>query len=246
MPATINEMSSFLTVDNLCKKYEGRRALHRVSFSLQQGDFLSLFGPNGAGKSSLLRIIATLISHGGGRVEIKGFDLQEEPEAFKRQLGVISHQSLLYGHMTARENLLFYGALYKVDDPEQRADDLLRIVELYPRRHSRVSQFSRGMCQRLSIARALVNDPSLLLLDEPFSGLDQYAAAILTGQLHELKTRERTVIMVTHSLERGLSVATKVGILADGRLAYLEDRDTIDLPAFEELYMEHVHGARAA
>ncbi|HEB68706.1 MAG TPA: ABC transporter ATP-binding protein [Desulfobulbus sp.] len=239
-------MADFLTVNNLCKEYEGRRALHKVSLSLQQGDFLSLFGPNGAGKSTLLRIIATLISPSSGQVEIKGFDLQEEPEAFKRQLGVISHQSLLYGHMTARENLLFYGALYKVEDPQQRADELLRVVELYPRRHSRVSRFSRGMCQRLSIARALVNDPSLLLLDEPFSGLDQYAAAILTRQLDELRTRARTVIMVTHSLDRGLAAAGKVGILAGGRLLYLEDRDTIDPAAFEGLYLEHVHGARAA
>ncbi|MCF6186921.1 MAG: ABC transporter ATP-binding protein, partial [Desulfobulbaceae bacterium] len=183
---------------------------------------------------------------GSGKVEIKGFDLAEEPEAFKMQLGVISHQSLLYGHMTARENLIFYGSLYKVDDPEQRAEELLRIVELYPRRHSRVSRFSRGMCQRLSIARALVNDPSLLLLDEPFSGLDQYASAILTEQLGELRSRARTVIMVTHSLDRGLAAATRVGILAGGRLVYLEERDTIDPSAFEGLYMEYVHGARAA
>lgn len=239
-------MADFLAVNNLGKEYEGRRALHRVSFGLQKGDFLSLFGPNGAGKSTLLRIISTLTSAGSGRVEIKGFDLTEEPEAFKMQLGVISHQSLLYGHMTARENLIFYGSLYKVEDPEQRADELLRIVELYPRRHSRVSRFSRGMCQRLSIARALVNDPSLLLLDEPFSGLDQYASAILTEQLGELRSRERTVIMVTHSLDRGLASATKVGILAGGRLVYLEERDTIDPAAFEGLYMEHVHGARAA
>jgi len=239
-------MADFLEVNNLGKEYEGRRALHGVSFGLQKGDFLSLFGPNGAGKSTLLRVISTLASASSGRVEIRGFDLTEEPEVFKMQLGVISHQSLLYGHMTARENLVFYGSLYKVKDPEQRADELLRIVELYPRRHSRVSRFSRGMCQRLSIARALVNDPSLLLLDEPFSGLDQYASAILTQQLCILKNRERTVIMVTHSLDRGLAAATKVGILAGGRLVYLEERDTIDPAAFEGLYMEHVHGACAA
>lgn len=242
----MNEMSQFLAVNNLCKEYGGCRALHRVSFGLRKGDFLSLFGPNGAGKSTLLQIISTLVSPSSGRVEIEGFDLQEEPEHFKKQLGVISHQSLLYGHMTARENLIFYGSLYQVEDPAERADELLRTVELYPRRHSRVSRFSRGMCQRLSIARALVNDPSLLLLDEPFSGLDQYAAAILTEQLGELRSRERTVIMVTHNLNRGLAAATRIGILTGGRLAYLEDRDSINPSAFEELYFTHVHGACTA
>jgi heme exporter protein A len=239
-------MADFLTIKNLNKDYDGRKALCNLSFTLQKGDFLSLFGPNGAGKSTLLRIIATLISPSSGRVEIKGFDLQEEPELFKVQLGVISHQSLLYEHMTARENLIFYGALYKVEDPEERADELLRIVDLYPRRHSRVGQFSRGMRQRLSIARALVNDPSLLLLDEPFSGLDQYASTILAEQLRNLKNRERTVIMVTHNLDRGLAAATKVGILAGGRLAYLEEGDNIDQMAFEDIYLQYIHGARAA
>ncbi len=239
-------MADFLTIKNLCKDYDGRKALHNLSFTLQKGTFLSLFGPNGAGKSTLLRIIANLISPSSGRMEVKGFDLQEEPELFKMQLGVISHQSLLYEHMTALENLIFYGSLYKVNNPELRAEELLRLVELYPRRHSRVARFSRGMRQRLSIARALVNDPALLLLDEPFSGLDQYASTILAEQLGSLKNRERTVIMVTHNLDRGLAAATRVGILAGGRLAYLEERDSIDHLAFEDIYLQYIHGVRAA
>ncbi len=239
-------MADFLTIKNLRKDYDGRWALRNLSFTLQKGDFLSLFGPNGAGKSTLLRIIATLISPSAGSVEIQGFDLQEEPERFRKQLGVISHQSLLYDHMTAWENLVFYGSLYRVENPAEMADELLRSVDLHARRHSRVSQFSRGMRQRLSIARALVNDPALLLLDEPFSGLDQYASTLLTQQLHALKDRERTVIMVTHNLDRGLAAATKVGILAGGRLKYFSDCGDIDQAAFAELYMNNVHGARAA
>ncbi len=235
-------MATFLAIKNLSKEYDGRNVLHKLSLSLQEGDFLSLFGPNGAGKSTLLRIIASLISPASGQVEIKGFDLQEEPELFKRQLGVISHHSLLYEDMTARENLIFYGGLYRVEDPEKRADELLRIIDLYPRRHSKVNQFSRGMCQRLSIGRALINDPSLLLLDEPFSGLDQYASAILTQQLRSLKNRKRTVIMVTHNLDHGLDAASKVGILVAGRLVYLEKRQTIDRETFADLYLRHVHG----
>ncbi len=236
-------MGAFLSVNRLCKDYEGRRALRDVSFVLEKGDFLSLFGPNGAGKSTLLSIVSTLVSPGAGQVEVKGFDLMEEPEQFKKQLGVISHNSLLYNHMTALENLIFYASLYKVKDPGKTALELLRVVELYPRRHSRVGQFSRGMRQRLSIARALVNDPSLLLLDEPFSGLDQYAAAILTEQLAELRDKERTVIMVTHNLERGLNTATKVGILAAGRLVFMESRQDVDRTLFEAAYFKYARGA---
>lgn len=238
-------MADFLTVQNLCKDYDGRKALRKVSFSLEKGDFLTIFGPNGAGKSTLLRILATLTLPSTGRVGITGFDLLEEPENFKMQLGFISHHSLLYEHMTALENLTFYGELYKVEDPAAKADELLRIMELYHRRHSLVGQFSRGMCQRLSIARALVNDPTLLLLDEPFSGLDQYASAILTDQLHSLKNRDRTVIMVTHNLDRGLDTATKVGILAGGHLAYLEESRNIDRMVFEDIYLEYIHGVHA-
>ncbi len=239
-------MTDFLTIQKLSKDYDGRKALRDVSFSLQKGDCLTIFGPNGAGKSTLLRILATLTLPSTGRVVITGIDIQEEPELLKMQLGFISHHSLLYDHMTALENLTFYGELYKVEDPVARAEELLKMMELYPRRHSRVEQFSRGMSQRLSIARALVNDPSLVLLDEPFSGLDQYASAILTEQLHSLRNRERTVIMVTHNLDRGLEIATKVGVLAGGHLAYLEECRNIDRMVFEESYPEYTHGVHTA
>ncbi len=239
-------MGEFLSVHNLCKDYEGLRALNKVSFALKRGEFLSLFGPNGAGKSTLLRILATLVAPTSGKVEVSGFDLVEEPETFRMQLGVISHQSLLYDHMSALENLVFYARLYQVDRPMERAAELLQMVDLYPRRHSRVGQFSRGMRQRLSIARALVNDPALLLLDEPFTGLDQYAARLLMKQLAMLKNRRRTVIMVTHSLERGLEAATRVGILAGGRLTCFEERETLDRHAFAERYLEQIQGGTAS
>ncbi|WP_456385262.1 heme ABC exporter ATP-binding protein CcmA [Desulfolithobacter sp.] len=235
-------MDEFLTVRELCKDYEGLRALNRVNFTLRRGNFLSLFGPNGAGKSTLLRILATLAVPTSGEVEVSGFDLGADQDAFRRQLGVISHQSLLYNHMSALENLIFYARLYQVDKPEQRACELLEMMGLYPRRHSPVEKFSQGMRQRLSIARALVNDPSLLLLDEPFTGLDPHAANLLMEQLTVLKSRQRTIIMVTHSLEQGLEAATTVGILAGGRLVYFQDRETMDLRGFAKLYQERVQG----
>ena len=232
--------AGFLAVREVCKEYEGRRILRQVSLSLAAGDFLVLFGPNGAGKSTLLGIVSTLISPSSGRVEVGGRDVSQDPERYKRRLGMISHHCLLYDHMTALENLLFYGGLYGVADRRQRAEELLRAVGLHRRRHSPVAGFSRGMRQRLSIARALINDPDLLLLDEPFSGLDQHAAVGLQEQLANLHGRRRTLIMVTHQIERGLALATRVAILAAGRLVFYAPRPQVTAADFKNLYQELV------
>lgn len=232
-----------LTVTDLRKSYGGVEALRGVSFSLYQGEFLCLFGPNGAGKSTLLKLIASLLRPSSGTVQVLGFDQKEHSEAFRAQLGLVSHQSYLYDDLTALENLEFYGALYAVTDPRGRAEDLLRQVDLFARRHSPVSEFSRGMQQRLTIARALVNDPSLLLLDEPYTGLDEHAASLLRRQLEDLHRRDRTIVMVTHNLRRGFESATKFGILARGSLRFLADKATVDLPALEELYFQHLEAA---
>jgi heme exporter protein A len=237
------DQGNFLTINNISKEFDGHRALKNISFGLSKGDFLSLFGPNGAGKSTLLNIIATLTRPSKGKIEAKGFDLIEEPELFRRQLGVISHNSLLYDRMTARENLIFYGKMYQVDKPESRAEELLNLVNLYSRRDSVTGQFSRGMRQRLSIARALVNDPAFLLLDEPYSGLDQYASSILTEQLHKLKDKAKTIIMVTHNLTQGLVAATKVGILANGTMPFFANRQDVSSHSFDQCYLEQIREA---
>ncbi len=235
-----------LEITGLCKEYDGCPALCDLSLRLKQGDFLALLGPNGAGKSTLLRIIATLASPDRGRVAVYGADLAEEPERFRRRLGFISHHALLYDHMSAQENLVFSASLYGVADPPARAEELLRRVGLHHQRHRRAATFSRGMRQRLSIARALVNDPDLLLLDEPFTGLDRQAASLLGEQLLLLKERQRTIIMVTHDMERGLAMASRVGILARGRLVFLEQRQRIDPATFGELYHAATSGDRVS
>lgn len=232
-----------LTVTDLRKSYGGIEALRGVSFALHQGEFLCLFGPNGAGKSTLLKIIATLLPPSSGTVQVLGFDQEEHPEEFRARLGLVSHQSYLYDDLTALENLEFYGALYGVADPRGRAEELLRQVALFSRRHSPVSEFSRGMQQRLTIARALVNDPSLLLLDEPYTGLDEHAAALLRRQLGDLHRRDRTIVMVTHNLRQGFESATKLGILTRGRLTYLAEKESVDLPSLEELFFRHMEAA---
>jgi len=238
--------SGFLRIKGLRKSYDGIEALRGIDLSLQKGEFLSLFGPNGAGKTTLIRIIATLLKPGSGSVRVKDFDIEEHPEEFRAQLGVISHQSFLYNDLSAKENLEFYAALYRVGDPAARAEELLRLVGLHDRADSKVSGFSRGMQQRLSIARALVNDPALLLLDEPYTGLDQHASMLLSGHLRQLHSRRRTIVMVTHDLKRGLEAATKVGILSRGKLVYLKDRSEIDPGEFEHAYLRYLKGVPEA
>ncbi|GAB6062536.1 heme ABC exporter ATP-binding protein CcmA [Deferrisoma palaeochoriense] len=226
----------FLTVEGLRRAFAGVEALRGVSFTLDEGEFLCLFGPNGAGKSTLLKILATLLRPTSGTVRIRGFDLEDDPEAFRARLGMVSHQSFLYDDLTARENLEFYAGLYGVADPAGRAEELLRQVDLYDRRDSPVGAFSRGMQQRLTIARALVNDPDLLLLDEPYTGLDEHAASVLRERLRALRDRRRTIVMVTHNLRRGIESATRLGILARGRLVFLAGRDEVNADGFEDTY----------
>ncbi|HEB74909.1 MAG TPA: heme ABC exporter ATP-binding protein CcmA [Nitrospirae bacterium] len=234
--------AAFLRIKGLRKSYDGVDALRGIDLDLEMGDFLSLFGPNGAGKTTLIRIMATLLKPGAGTVRVMDFDMEEHPEEFRARLGVISHQSFLYNDLSARENLEFYAALYRVADPAARAEELLGLVGLSDRADSKVSGFSRGMQQRLSIARALINDPVLLLLDEPYTGLDQSASMLLSGHLRRLHDRKRTIVMVTHDLKRGLEAATKVGILSRGRLVYLKDRAELDPREFEHAYLRYLKG----
>jgi heme exporter protein A len=208
-----------IEVEKLTKSFGRRRALHDVSFRLQRGGFLTVLGPNGAGKSTLLRVLATLSTPSSGSVRVAGTDPRQDPTPIRRAVGFIAHSPLLYPELTARENLRFYGDLYGVPDAAARSDALLERVELDTRRNDRVRTFSRGMRQRLAIARALLHRPRVLLLDEPHAGLDPHAVDILDGLLAEVRT-DHTFVMVTHSLERGLQWATQVIVLAAGEVAY--------------------------
>jgi heme exporter protein A len=234
--------TAFITIEDLKRNYDGVEALRGINLTLNRGDFLTIFGPNGAGKTTLIRIISTLLPPSSGDIKVSGYDMDNHPAEFRKTLGIISHQTLLYHDMTAKENLEFYAGLYGIRDTNKRIEDILKLMGLYERRDSRVSKFSRGMQQRLTIARALINDPSLILLDEPYNGLDQHASALLSDQLIKLHDRKRTIIMVTHNLIRGMEVATKVGILVKGRMLFLKDRDEISGHGFDDIYFHYVSG----
>ncbi len=184
---------------NLSKFFGARVALDNVSFSLTPGRILALLGPNGAGKTTLLRLVAGLLTPSEGRVLLFG-EAAEENEAPRRRLGFLGHSSFLYADFTAEENLLFYARLYGLPDGEQRAQRWLEYFRLADPalRGYRVRAFSQGMRQRLALARALLHDPDLLLLDEPFAGLDEASVAASVELLADLQKQGKTVIVSTH------------------------------------------------
>lgn len=214
-----------VTVQNLSKRFGFHRALAGVDLTVEGGGLCALLGPNGAGKSTLLGIVSTLVRPTGGEVTYaEGSRTIDHGSELRRQIGILSHDSLVYGGLTGLENLLFWGKLYSVEDAEDRCRTLLQQVELEERVWDRpASTYSRGMMQRLSLARALLHDPALLLLDEPFTGLDRGGARALAETLREAVARERIALVVTHDLESIAEVTNHVAVLQRGKVVY-EDR----------------------
>ena len=232
--------SALIQVQDLTKKFGHLNALRGISFTLKEGDFLVLFGPNGAGKTTLLRILSTLLKPTSGRVSISGCDLGECAAQLRREIGVISHQVYLYPNLTALENIVFFAKLYDVPAAERRAGEVIEQVGLSARCHDLVRTFSRGMLQRLSIARAIVHDPRIILLDEPYTGLDQHAAQMLKNLLLQLHHQRRTIVLITHNLQRGVEMGTRLAIQVRGRIIFHQYREKLDLSNFEQLYFQHV------
>ena len=225
----------------ITRRYGPLKAVDGVDLDLTRGEFLTVFGPNGAGKTTLLKTLACLIKPTGGALSIFGLDPLAQPDAVKRRLGLIAHTSLLYGGLSARDNLRFFARLYDLDAPVARADAMLAEVGLGDRADDLVRTFSRGMQQRLSIARALIHEPDLVLLDEPYTGLDQHASRMLRGILEQVRGKGRSVVMVTHHLEEGLELSTRLAIMRRGRIAW-EHPATLSREALERRYHEVVGG----
>lgn len=217
-----------IEVQSVIKAFGNRPILKGVNLNVAGGEFLTLVGPNGAGKTTLMNIISTLSRPTAGRVRVAGFDLAHDALAARRQIGMVSHKTLLYDDLSAGQNLRFFARLYDVPDSQARIEGLLRQVGLWGRRNDPVRTFSRGMQQRLAIARALLHDPPVVLLDEPDTGLDQHSAASLGDWLGQAGVARRTVLMTTHNLERALTWGHRVAILANGRIAFQADRSELN------------------
>ena len=228
-----------LSVQDVTKVFGERRALDSVSFSVPEGAFLSIFGPNGAGKTTLLRILSTLSRPTRGSVHVLGIDAKEEPDEVRNHIGLISHNSMLYPDLTAMENMMFVAQMYGIVNPEERVRELLHAVELDHRRFDNVRTFSRGMTQRLSIARALLNDPDVVFLDEPYAGLDPHAVEIFDNLLESIR-ENRTFVMVSHDLKKGFDMCSHVLVLSRGRVVVCAEKDLVDYDKFTQLYMDTV------
>ncbi|HXV75218.1 MAG TPA: ABC transporter ATP-binding protein [Candidatus Polarisedimenticolaceae bacterium] len=229
-----------IRTENLSKHYGAIHALNRMNLSFEAGESVALFGPNGAGKTTLIRILTLSLRPSSGSFRIAGLDPRRDDLAIRRQIGVISHQSYLYDDLTARQNLEFFAGLYGVDDPRRRTAALLDSVGLAARADDPVRTFSRGMQQRASLARALVHEPQIVFLDEPFTGLDPHGAMTLRDTLERLRQQRRTIVMVTHNLARGLELADRWLILARGRVVDEGRSGEVDRAAFERSYFERL------
>jgi heme exporter protein A len=235
-------VENMIEIHRLVKAFGNRAVLKGVDLSVAEGEFLTLVGPNGAGKTTLMNVISTLTKPTGGWVRMAGYDLADGAVQLRRQIGLVSHKTLLYDDLSAEQNLRFYARMYDVPDADVRIETALRRVGLWGRQRDPVRTYSRGMKQRLAIARAMLHEPPILLLDEPDTGLDQHAAAMLTELLHEMGGTRRTVLMTTHNLERGLELGDRVAILSGGRIAFQADKSDLDTERFREIYYQYVEG----
>jgi len=216
-----------IEVRKLYKRFGNKTVLRGLDFQVAQGEFVALLGPNGAGKTTFLRILASLSRPTLGEVCIAGLNLPHQAAAVRRRLGVVSHLPLLYGDLTAEENLRFYGRMYSVVALDRRIAEVLALVGLETRRLDLVRTFSRGMQQRLAIGRAVLHDPEVLLLDEPYTGLDQQACEMLDGVLRRATLDGvagvtgglgRTVVMTSHDLLRAADMAGRFDVLSHGAI----------------------------
>jgi heme exporter protein A len=231
-----------IDVRRLVKTFGWKPVLRGLDFHVEPGEFVALLGPNGAGKTTFLRILASLSRPSMGEVTVGGYRLPGQATAVRRILGVVSHQPLLYGDLTAEENLRFFGRLYGVPRLETRLGEVLEMIGLSARRRDLVRQYSRGMQQRLAIGRAVLHEPEIMLFDEPHTGLDQEASHMLDGVLRQVAARGRTVVMTSHDLLRSAELATRVDILSRGVIAASYPRSSLEPAALPALYRDVIHG----
>jgi heme exporter protein A len=210
-------------VRDVSRHFGRRRALAHVTLSGHGGEIVGLFGPNGAGKSTLLSVLATLMRPTSGEVRYGGRLSRELGDRLRGRIGVLGHDLFLYGDLTARENLEFFGRLYGVPDLSNRVRRALDQARLSDRNADRVSGFSRGLRQRLALERALIHDPRLVLLDEPFTGLDDASAAVLADRLRALRQDGALVLWATHDFDTADGVVDRSWCLYGGRARALAE-----------------------
>lgn len=228
-----------IAIDSVSKAFGARPVLKGIDLVVLRGQGLCICGINGAGKSTLLRIIAGLLKPESGTVKLCGFDVASDPEKTRSRLGVISHKSMLYPELTITENLMFFAKLYGVKNARDRVAQLLEEVRLSAYRHDKTSVLSRGMMQRLAIARAIVHHPDILLADEPFTGLDTQAGRHLIDSLQKFRAGGGTILMTSHDTKLALQCCDRAVVLDQGRFIFDAETARIDTDSFMEDYLEY-------
>jgi heme ABC exporter ATP-binding subunit CcmA len=224
----------------LIKSYGNFDVLRGIDLHVAKGEFITLFGPNGAGKTTLIKILSTLTEPTSGNLTISGHNARKNVQKIRSIIGVISHDPYVYENLTALENIKFFAELYGLSDINDRSNSVIHQVGLETRSHDLVRTFSRGMKQRLAVARAIIHEPEILLLDEPYTGLDQHGAQLFGQMLSNIKDQNRTILMTTHSIDEGLDFSDRVGILARGRIIYESPANELNAQNFKDIYVSHV------
>lgn len=241
--AMIGTGESAVDVRGLQKSYGDWPVLWDLDLKVGWGELLVVLGANGVGKTTLLKVLSARAKPDGGSVFIAGVSGARKPEQLGRAVGVVAHDTYLYQEMTCVENLVFYGRMFRLNDLNTRVEEVLALVGLESRAKQRVRTLSHGMQKRLSIARAILHRPPVLLLDEPEAGLDQDALDMLVGLLRQWRQDSGTIIMTTHNLEYGLAWGERVAILSGGKIAYDEMRQSLDVERFMGTYRRYVEVA---
>ncbi len=222
--------------EELTKSFGNQLALRGIDLKVRQGESVVIFGPNGAGKTTLIKVLATIMNPSSGRILIDGLNLKNNAEEIRRRIGVVTHQTFLYSNLTAYENLEFYSRMYDVPRRKSRIQEVVSMMGMTSRLYDRVGTLSRGMQQRLSIARSLLHQPAIMLLDEPETGLDQQAISMLWKALEAEEEGKRSIILTTHNLERGFELGDRLLILDKGKIVYGGSRQVLDLAGLKEAY----------
>jgi heme exporter protein A len=227
-----------LETKDISKYFDRFKVLSNINIKLEEREFLTIFGANGAGKTTLLKIIAMLLKPNSGVIYFNGIDTQRSSDSVRKSIGFITHNTFLYNDLSAYENLKLYSILYDVKNCEEQINIVMEKVGLLRRSSEPIRNFSKGMHQRLAIARAFLHNPTLLLLDEPYSGLDQKALNVLNQMLENFHNEGKTAIITTHNIERGMEIADKVVVLNKGSIVFEKNKKQMEISEFKNMYVE--------
>ena len=226
------------------KRYGSFQALHPLDLRVEPGEVFGFLGPNGAGKTTLLNILAGVMCPDEGQVLLDGNVVVGSERQWRKEFGLVTHQTMLYDRLTTVENLSFYSKLFNLEDSERRIWDAMEDLKVKEVANQPVGSLSRGFQQRIALARALLHDPKILLLDEPYIGLDLYASRLLRDLISQLKDGERTVVLVTHNFGQGLELADRIAIQVSGQFIFTGSSDGVELTEFEEFYCRKIEELR--